>query len=186
MQENNPQGEQTPCERQTESKKFLVFYVIGLFCVALALILLSYVSQVRADRQLSELNNKLTTQTSAVEGAIARVQVLQQSVEEQSKLISEQQKTLDALYQLTGTDSTEAMLAAVKKLSDQKAVLYQLMMVQQEWMQNKQAEARARMDKMVETYGLAALNGTAQDALLNAESAALFTALYQQMETVQP
>ena len=31
-----------PCgEKQPESKKFLVFYVIGLFCVALALILLS-------------------------------------------------------------------------------------------------------------------------------------------------
>ena len=28
-----------PCgEKQPESKKFLVFYVIGLFCVALALI----------------------------------------------------------------------------------------------------------------------------------------------------
>ena len=44
-------------EKRQESKKFLVFYVIGLFCVALALILLSYVSQVRADRRLNELSS---------------------------------------------------------------------------------------------------------------------------------
>ena len=67
-------------EKHQESKKFLVFYVIGLFCVALALILLSYISQVRADRRLNELSSQLTTQTSAVEGANARLQVLQHSV----------------------------------------------------------------------------------------------------------
>ena len=55
-----------PCgEKQPESKKFLVFYVIGLFCVALALILLSYIAQVRSDRRLNELTNQLSTQTSA-------------------------------------------------------------------------------------------------------------------------
>ena len=91
MEENNnaPNKPETAGEKQPESKKFLVFYVIGLFCVALALILLSYVAQVRSDRRLSELTNQLSTQTSAAEGANARVQVLQQSVEEQSKILDD-------------------------------------------------------------------------------------------------
>lgn len=184
MQENHQRPEQDKdlCERQQESKKYLIFYVIGLFCVALALILLSYVSQVRADRRLNELSSQLTSQTSAVEGANARVQVLQQSVEEQRKLIASQQKTLDTLYQMTDTDSTEAMLDAVKQLTAQKQALYALTMVQSEWAQGKKAEAKARMDAMVKTYGLDALNGTGKHPLLTAECAALFTSLYQTVQ----
>ena len=167
-----------PCgEKQPESKKFLVFYVIGLFCVALALILLSYIAQVRSDRRLNELTNQLSTQTSAAEGANARVQVLQQSVEEQTKVLSQ-------LMQQTGTENTDELLAAVEKLSDQKKVLYEMTMAQQELSQNKNAEAKERIDGLVTNYTLERLNGTAQDALLTEESAALFTALYQQTRVV--
>ena len=160
-----------PCgEKQPESKKFLVFYVIGLFCVALALILLSYIAQVRSDRRLNELTNQLSTQTSAAE-------VLQQSVEEQTKVLNQ-------LMQQTGTENTDELLAAVEKLSDQKKVLYEMTMAQQELSQNKNAEAKERIDGLVTNYTLERLNGTAQDALLTEESAALFTALYQQTRVV--
>lgn len=170
------------CEKHQESKKFLVFYVIGLFCVALALILLSYVSQVRADRRLNELSNQLTTQTSAVEGANARLQVLQHSVEEQGRVLNEQQKTLDALMKQTGTDSVEDMVSAVERLELQKKVLYELTMVQQEIAQNRIPSAKLRLQAMVKTYTLEALNGTAKDALLKDEVAAIFTSLYNQVE----
>lgn len=167
-----------PCgEKQPESKKFLVFYVIGLFCVALALILLSYIAQVRSDRRLNELTNQLSTQTSAAEGANARVQVLQQAVEEQTKVLNQ-------LMQQTGTENTDELLAAVEKLSDQKKVLYEMTMAQQELSQGKNAEAKERIDGLVTNYTLERLNGTAQDALLTEESAALFTALYQQTRVV--
>ncbi len=179
---DTPAKADSPGEKHQESKKFLVFYVIGLFCVALALILLSYVSQVRADRRLNELSSQLTTQTSAVEGANARLQVLQHSVEEQGRVLGEQQKTLDALMKETGTDSVEDMVAAVKRLNIQKTILYQLTMAQQEVAQQKTAEAKARLDALVKEHGLEVLNGTAKDALLKDEVAAIFTSLYNQVE----
>lgn len=167
-----------PCgEKQPESKKFLVFYVIGLFCVALALILLSYVAQVRSNNRLNELSNQLSTQTSAAEGANARVQVLQQSVEEQSKVLSQ-------LMEKTGTENTEDLITAVQKLSDQKKALYEMTMAQQELDQNKSAEAKERIDALVTSYTLERLNGTAEDALLTEESAAIFSSLYQKTRVV--
>ena len=169
-------------EKHQESKKFLVFYVSGLFCVALALILLSYISQVRADRRLNELSSQLTTQTSAVEGANARLQVLQHSVEEQGRVLSEQQKTLDTLMKETGTETMEEMLAAVERLNQQKTVLYELTMAQQEIAQEKLPAAKARLESMVKTYTLEALNGTGKDALLKEEVAAVFTSLYNQIK----
>lgn len=172
MEEKN-NAPQPGGEKQPESKKFLVFYVIGLFCVALALILLSYIAQVRADRRLNELSSQLSTQTSAAEGANARVQVLQQSVEEQGKV-------LDELMKQTGTDNTEDLLTAVEKLSDQKTVLYEMTMAQQELDQGDAQQAKKRLDDLVAAYTLERLNGTAKDALLTEEPAALFTALYQQ------
>ena len=185
MEENNKPAEQNPCEKHQESKKYLVFYVIGLFCVALALILLSYVSQVRADKRLSELSTQLDTQTSAVQGANARVEVLQQSVEEQTKLLNEQQAILYKLMKQTNTDNTDDMLAALEKLSDQKKVLYEMLLAQQELEQSRVADAKTRVDKLVTDYGLEKLNGTDANALLKEESAALFTSLYAQTRTVQ-
>ncbi len=182
MEDKKDTVSNSPSEKHQESKKFLVFYVIGLFCVALALILLSYVSQVRADRRLNELSSQLTTQTSAVEGANARLQVLQHSVEEQGRVLNEQQKTLDALIKETGTETVEDMVAAVERLNQQKRVLYELTMAQQEVAQGKVPAAKARLDSMVKTYTLEALNGTAKDALLKDEVAAIFTSLYNQVK----
>ena len=50
---------ETPCEQEHKkvSKRYLAFYIIGLFSVALVLILLSYVTQLRADRQLANMNS---------------------------------------------------------------------------------------------------------------------------------
>lgn len=176
MEEKN-NAPQPGGEKQPESKKFLVFYVIGLFCVALALILLSYIAQVRSDRRLNELTNQLTTQTSAAEGANARVQVLQQSVEEQSKVLNQ-------LMEQTGTQTTDELIASVQKLSDQKKVLYELTMAQQEIGQNQIAQAKERIDALVSAYTLERLSGTAADALLTEESAALFNSLYQQTRVI--
>lgn len=179
MEENNNAPHKPDGEKQPESKRFLVFYVIGLFCVALALILLSYVAQVRSDRRLSELTNQLSTQTSAAEGANARVQVLQQSVEEQTKVLNQ-------LMEQTGTENTEDLVAAVEALSGQTAVLSELLTAQQQLEQGDTTGAKACLDELVTAYGLDALNGTAQDALLTGEAAAVFTALYQQTRTPVP
>lgn len=97
-----------------KSRKIFVFYIIGLFCVALGLILLSYVMQAHANKQLADLGAQLTQQTDAAAGAKSRADQLQQTLDalqsqlEQSKQqndeLSEkadmQEKAIDALMEL--------------------------------------------------------------------------------------
>lgn len=59
------------------SRTTLTFYIIGLFSVAIALILISYVAQARADRQLDSLNDKLTEQRTVAQGATQKMEDLQ-------------------------------------------------------------------------------------------------------------
>lgn len=165
-----------------ESKRYLVFYVIGLFCVALVLILLSYITQVRADRKLNELSTRLTTQTSAVEGANARVQVLQETVEEQNTRIAEQNAVIAAVQKALGAEGEAAMVESAGLLAKQKDALYQLLMAQTELNEGKQAAAKQRLDKLVQTYGLEALDGTGKNPLLHDEVADLFVSLRAQAE----
>ncbi len=97
-------------------------------------------------------------------------------------MLNEQQKTLDALMKQTATESIEDMVSAVERLDKQKKVLYELTMAQQEIAQNRIPAAKVRLEAMVKTYTLEALNGTAKDALLKDEVAAIFTSLYNQVE----
>ena len=61
-----------------KSRRVFVFYIIGLFCVALVLILLSYVMQAHANQELEALGTQLTEQTDAANGARAKVDQLWQ------------------------------------------------------------------------------------------------------------
>ena len=49
------------------SRTTLTFYIVGLFSVAIALILISYVAQARADRQLDALTNQLNEQQTVAQ-----------------------------------------------------------------------------------------------------------------------
>ena len=53
------------CE-QHKSKRYLAFYIIGLFSVALVIILLSYLTQLRADRELANMNTALAQKDTTV------------------------------------------------------------------------------------------------------------------------
>ena len=50
-----------------KSRRVFVFYIIGLFCVALVLILLSYVMQAHANQELEALGCLLYTSDAADE-----------------------------------------------------------------------------------------------------------------------
>ena len=56
MDEQNKQPEQNKPEKKL-SRTTLTFYIVGLFSVAIALILISYVAQSRADRKSTRLNS---------------------------------------------------------------------------------------------------------------------------------
>lgn len=168
-------------EKQQESKKYLVFYVIGLFSVALVLILLSYLTQVRADEQLANLNSQISQQASAVEGANARLQVLQETVTEQTRQLEEQEQTIAALREALGLDAdaaAEEVIEAAGRLADQKQAMYLVMMAQDALAGHDTAGAKQYLDRAVEDYGLERLNGTGEDALLTAEAAGVFAEVY--------
>ena len=59
MDEQNKQPEQNKPEKKL-SRTTLTFYIVGLFSVAIALILISYVAQSRADKQVENLSSQLT------------------------------------------------------------------------------------------------------------------------------
>lgn len=82
-----------------KSRKVFVFYIIGLFCVALGLILLSYVMQAHANRQLEDLGAQLTQQTDAVAGAKARADQLQATIDAMQTQLDESKQQADTLNQ---------------------------------------------------------------------------------------
>ena len=59
------------------SRTTLTFYIVGLFSVAIALILISYVAQARADKQLDSLSDQLTEQQTVAQGATQKMEDLQ-------------------------------------------------------------------------------------------------------------
>ena len=81
------------CE-QPKSKRYLAFYIIGLFSVALVIILLSYLTQLRADRELANMNTALAQKDTTVQGVQEKMVALQDTVEEQAAQIEKLQQQL--------------------------------------------------------------------------------------------
>ena len=61
-EQKNNAPEQAKPEKKL-SRTTLTFYIVGLFSVAIALILISYVAQARADRQVENLSSQLNEQS---------------------------------------------------------------------------------------------------------------------------
>lgn len=153
-----------------ESKRYLVFYVIALFSVALVLILLSYLTQVKADRELATMGVQLQQQVTAVEGAQARTELLQQTVEEQTKQIKQLEDELDD--QKARTDEYLERYKAVATLLDAGDMLDQ----------GEYERAQVYLDSLASRYGAERLDGEGEDDLFTAEQAAY----YQRMLAVEP
>ena len=76
-EQKNNAPEQAKPEKKL-SRTTLTFYIVGLFSVAIALILISYVAQARADRQVENLSSQLNEQQTVAQGATQKVADLQQ------------------------------------------------------------------------------------------------------------
>lgn len=88
---------------QQKNRRTFVLYIIGLFFVALCLILLSYIMQQHANDQLAELDSQLTEQTDAAKGAKARADQLQNQLDSMQEKLDQQSKQIDSLTQQTET-----------------------------------------------------------------------------------
>lgn len=149
-------------EKHQESKRYLIFYVIALFSVALVLILLSYLTQVKADRELATMGVQLQEQTTAVKGAEARMEVLQRTVEEQAEKLTQLEQQL--------ADETAQRAEYLEKYK----ALATLSEAQQLEKQGDLAGAKALVGTLDARYGADRLDGMGEDDLFTDAQAAIY------------
>ena len=123
-----------------KSRRVFVFYIIGLFCVALVLILLSYVMQAHANQELEALGTQLTEQTDAANGARAKVDQLQDSIDKLQADLAEAQKQ-------NGTLTKQSEDAAKNA-----EALDQLWQLEKAYQDGEKDTAREIIDKMDAAY----------------------------------
>lgn len=136
-----------------KSRRVFVFYIIGLFCVALVLILLSYVMQAHANQELEALGTQLTEQTDAANGARAKADQLQDSIDKLQADLAEAQKQ-------NGTLTKQSEDAAKNA-----EALDQLWQLEKAYQDGEKDTAREIIDKMDAAY--------TRDALTNETAAPL-------------
>lgn len=125
---------------QQKNRRVFVLYIIGLFFVALCLILLSYVMQQHANDKLAELDSQLTQQTDAAQGAKARADQLQTQLDTMQSKLDEQDKQIDTL-----TEQTEIQKTALKAYN-------QLIELEQLMREDNTEQASQLVDEMDTAY----------------------------------
>lgn len=127
---------------QKQGRRFLTFYIIALFSIALVLIGLSYVTQVKANR----LNSQLTEQTTVAQGAKAKAAELQ-------GLVTEQQKTIETYDRIFGIDANENPETVKKELDDKIQALDYLWRLEKNYQNQDIESCRQIIDQMETAYG---------------------------------
>lgn len=188
MEDNKtPQGEENEAQLPVEgdghemqpekklSRTTLTFYIIGLFLVAIALILVSYISQVRSNKQLQNLNTQLSDQQKVAQGATQKMEDLQ-------KQLTAQSEELAAVRKALGIEGTEIDTAkAVQAQQQALDAVYQLLRAEDALRAGDRTAAKAQIDKLTGTYGADRLGATDDKALLSAEGAAIYKKLTQEL-----
>ena len=123
-EQKNNAPEQAKPEKKL-SRTTLTFYIVGLFSVAIALILISYVAQARADRQVENLSSQLNEQQTVAQGATQKVADLQQQFDLQSSALESVRSTL-------GTEQAKTdVVGATQNLRDREQMLEMLVAAEQ-------------------------------------------------------
>ena len=123
-EQKNNAPEQAKPEKKL-SRTTLTFYIVGLFSVAIALILISYVAQARADRQVENLSSQLNEQQTVAQGATQKVADLQQQFDLQSSALESVRSTL-------GTEQAKTdVVGATQNLRERGQMLEMLVAAEQ-------------------------------------------------------
>ena len=112
-EQKNNAPEQAKPEKKL-SRTTLTFYIVGLFSVAIALILISYVAQARADRQVENLSSQLNEQQTVAQGATQKVADLQQQFDLQSSALESVRSTLGTEQAKTDVEQLNYLLEGIK------------------------------------------------------------------------
>lgn len=153
MQEPQEASQQEP-ENKKHGKRFLAVYIIGLFSIALVLILLSYLTQVRAGEQLEDMRSQVNQQAAVAQGATQQMQTLQSTVEEQQKVIKQQQEEQKALQEALQISEEEQIMPALELLQDRYIALDALQQLRRFVDAQKLDDAKILAQKMIDNYGL--------------------------------
>ncbi len=151
--EEQDKMQESECAKK-HSKRFLVVYIIGLFSVALVLILLSYLTQVRANKQLATLQDQVTTQTTVAQGAQQQIQQLQTTLEEQQKKLAVQSDAIATVRAQLAVAEGEKMVDAVNLLHERYTALDALQQVRRMAAAQDLAGAQELANKMIQNYGI--------------------------------
>ena len=158
------------------SRTTLTFYIVGLFSVAIALILISYVAQARADRQLDTLTNQLTEQQTVAQGATQKMEDLQAQYDAQSAALDKVRKVLDT--ELAETD----VVSATEQRMEEREVYALLARINAQLLAENREDAKKAYDELVQKYGEDRLLGNTEDSF-DADINKLFEAVQQQMDS---
>ena len=146
MDENNSQQQAQKGEKKL-SRTTLTFYIVGLFLVAVALILISYIAQSRADRQLDSLTDQLTQQQTVAQGATQKVEDLQKQYDHLTIAVEE-------VRGIIGTEQAKTdIVAATQQLSEERAVSAALARILANLLAGQEEQARREYASLTETYG---------------------------------
>ena len=156
MDEQNKQPEQNKPEKKL-SRTTLTFYIVGLFSVAIALILISYVAQSRADKQVKNLSSQLTQQQTVAQGATQKVEDLQKQYDMQNTALDKVRKTLD--NEQAATD----VVGATEQRMEEREVYQYLAQIGVSLAAKQTADARKTCDEMLTKYSEERLMGSSED-----------------------
>lgn len=166
---------------QHKSKRYLAFYIIGLFSVALVIILLSYLTQLRADRQLANMNNALAQKDTTVQGVQSKMVALQDKVEEQAEQIGKLEEQLIGARTELEVEAGEDLTVILQQRMDERDAYSRLLMLEQAAADGDSRAARESIDYLEHTYGAGRLDGTAQNAVFTGSFAARYLELKAEM-----
>lgn len=141
-------------EQKKQASHFMAFYVVGLFSIALVLILLSYMTQVRADDQIASAESRLQEQVSATQGIQAKMEIMQETSNEQAQRIAELEDSLSKAEEAAST------------LDKRAAAQTQLIRASAFAMAGQKAQVKAEIDSLIQNYTLEALDGSMPEKLI--------------------
>lgn len=156
------------------SRKTLTFYIISLCVFAIALIMISYVVQVRMDKQLDNMNTKLSEQQTVAQGAAERVEVLQ-------KQITEQSEELNKIRGMLGIKGTETeIVKEIEQIQIQRDAISELLLLQQTVKAGDKEKATADLQAMQKKYGKNELTN-AENSILGADGLAVYMEIVSEL-----
>lgn len=165
---------------QPKSKRYLAFYIIGLFSVALVIILLSYLTQLRADRELANMNNALAQKDTTVQGVQEKMVALQDTVEEQAAQIEKLEQQLAGVRTELEAGEEDDLTALIQQRMDEHDAYSQLIALENAAANGDDTAAANSIDYLERTYGAGRLDGTAENAVFTGTVAERYLAFKAQ------